>query len=171
MHICGTRGRWVSPAWKPDLYLKTCAYLFRWFNISLILILLMFSSTGNHRGPQWPESKVKTFIFLIHKKWCRLWIDAVYCIIHIWIAIMSHDTNYKSTLYVLSFSEEHKHDLTFYVIPPHWFDTGSWNPSSCKARTYVLYLVNIMAADDLAMQGARASETMILIMLNWINLD
>ena len=26
--------------------------------------------------------------------------------------------------------------FTFYVIPPHWYDTGSWNPSSSMTRTY-----------------------------------
>ena len=30
-------------------------------------------------------------------------------------------------------------------------------------------MVDIIAADDLAMQGARASANMIFIMLNWIN--
>ena len=40
--------------------------------------------------------------------------------------------------------------------------TGSWNPLSCKTRTYLFYIVNIMGADVLATQGARASATMIL---------
>ena len=66
------------------------------------------------------------------------------------------------TLYVLNFSEGRKHIFTFHVIPPHWYDTGSWNPSSNKTRTYLFYMVNIMTADVLAMQGARASATMIL---------
>ena len=52
--------------------------------------------------------------------------------------------------------------FTFYVIPPNWYHTGSWNPSSTKTRAYLLYIVNIMAADVLATQGARASATMIL---------
>ena len=45
--------------------------------------------------------------------------------------------------------KEQKHIFTFYVIPPHWYDTGSWNPSSCKTRTrtYLFYIVNITAAD------------------------
>ena len=33
-----------------------------------------------------------------------------------------------------------------YVIPPHWYDTVSWNPSSCKTRTYLFYIVNITAS-------------------------
>ena len=49
-----------------------------------------------------------------------------------------------------------------HVIPPHWHDTGSWNPSSSRTRTYIFYTVNIMGADVLATQGARASATMIL---------
>ena len=71
-------------------------------------------------------------------------------------------TNYGLTLCLLFFQREHKHIFTFYVIPPHWFDTGSWNPSSSRTGTYLFYLVNIMAADVLVMQGARASATMIL---------
>ena len=46
-----------------------------------------------------------------------------------------------------------------YIIPPHWHDTGSWNPSSCKTRTYWFYSVNIAGADVLATQGATASAT------------
>ena len=30
------------------------------------------------------------------------------------------------------------------------------NPFPCKTRTYLIYLVNIMGAEVLAMQGARA---------------
>ena len=33
-----------------------------------------------------------------------------------------------------------KHIFTFYVIPPHWYDTGSWNPSSIRTRTYPFYM-------------------------------
>ena len=52
--------------------------------------------------------------------------------------------------------------ITFYVFPPHWHNTGSWNPSFCKTRKCLFYINNIMAADDLATQGARASATMLL---------
>ena len=41
--------------------------------------------------------------------------------------------------------------------------------SSCKTMTYLFYVFNKMAADDLATQGARASATMILTLLNRIN--
>ena len=50
-----------------------------------------------------------------------------------------------------------KHIFPFYVIPPHWYDTGGWNPSSNKTRTYSFYIVSIMAAGVLATQGARTS--------------
>ena len=71
--------------------------------------------------------------------------------------------NVISTLCVLNFSEEtKKHTFTFYVIALRWCDTGSWNPSSSKTRTYLFYIVNIMAAEVLATKGARASATMIL---------
>ena len=49
--------------------------------------------------------------------------------------------------YMLNFQWEQKHTFIFYVIPP---------------MTYLFYIVNTMAADVLAMQGARASATMIL---------
>ena len=65
-------------------------------------------------------------------------------------------------LYAKFLQREQKHIFTFYVIPPCWHDTGNWNPSLSKTRTYLFYIVNIMAADVLATQGARASATMIL---------
>ena len=55
--------------------------------------------------------------------------------------------------------------LTFHVISPHWHGTGSWNPSSSRTRSYLFYIVNIMGADVLVMQGAGASATMILTWL------
>ena len=67
------------------------------------------------------------------------------------------------------FHRKHKKLFTNYIIPPHWHDTGSWNPSPCKTRTCQFYIVNIMVADVLATQGARASATMILTMLSQIN--
>ena len=59
------------------------------------------------------------------------------------------------------FQGEHKHIFTIYVIPPHWYDTASWNSFSSKTKTYVFYIVNIMAVDILAKQGARELITMI----------
>ena len=37
------------------------------------------------------------------------------------------------TLYVLFFFQSwQNHRFTFYVIPPHWHNSGFWNPSSSK---------------------------------------
>ena len=63
------------------------------------------------------------------------------------------------------FPRKHKKVSMIYFIPPYWHDTGSWNPASCKTRTYLFYIVSIMGADVLVMQGARASASMILTML------
>ena len=46
-------------------------------------------------------------------------------------------------------------------------DAGGWNTSAWKIRTYLSYRVNIMAADDLVMQGARASAGMVLTSFSW----
>ena len=73
-------------------------------------------------------------------------------------------------LHAKFFQREQNHILTFYVIPPIWHGTGSWNPSSSKTRTYLFYIINIMGADAMATQGARAAATMILTMLNRISL-
>ena len=45
----------------------------------------------------------------------------------------------------------------------------SWKPSSSMTRTYLFYIVNIMGADVLATQGARALAAMIFTMFNRIN--
>ena len=74
------------------------------------------------------------------------------------------------TLYVLNFSEGTKRIFTFYVIPPHWHDTGSWNPSSSMTRTYIIYIVNIRVANVLATRGARATANRIFPMFDQINL-
>ena len=57
-----------------------------------------------------------------------------------------------------------KHKIVFiiHILPPHWHDTGSWNPSSCRTITYIFYVVNIMGADVLVTQGARVSATIIM---------
>ena len=52
--------------------------------------------------------------------------------------------------------QKHKHVFTISIIPPHWHDTGSWNPSSCKTKSCLFHIANIMAADDLATQGTWA---------------
>ena len=72
-------------------------------------------------------------------------------------------------VYMLNFLEGTKHIFTFCVIPPYWHDAGSWNLLFSKIRTYLLYIINIMGVDVLMMVGARASATIILPMLNWMN--
>ena len=54
------------------------------------------------------------------------------------------------------------HVFIISIIPPYRYDTGSWNPFLWKKRTYLFYIVNIVDADDLMTQGARASATLIL---------
>ena len=56
-----------------------------------------------------------------------------------------------------------------YILCSSSRDTGSRNPSSSKTRNELFYIVNIMDADVLATQGARASASIIFTMLNWIN--
>ena len=57
-------------------------------------------------------------------------------------------------------------------IPPTWPRTGSWNHASYKKHVFLPlavlynYMVYIMGADVLTMQGSKASATMILTMLN-----
>ena len=46
----------------------------------------------------------------------------------------SSNTSWKSikpSVYSI-FHRKYKNISTIYIIPPHWHDTGSWNPSSCK---------------------------------------
>ena len=50
----------------------------------------------------------------------------------------------------INFHGKHDSVFTIYIIPPHKHDTGSWNASSCKTRTYLFYIVNIMGVDALA---------------------
>ena len=72
-------------------------------------------------------------------------------------------------LYMLIFSEGTKSYIYVYILchssTLKWH-VGSWNASSSKLRIYLFYMLNIMGADDLAMQGARESTTMILTYLN-----
>ena len=58
------------------------------------------------------------------------------------------------------FQREHQHIFTHHAIVPHWHDSGRWNHSSCQTRTYLFYIVSIMAAD----------ANMMFIMLNQLNL-
>ena len=66
------------------------------------------------------------------------------------------------------FQREQNHLFTLYVIFSYWHGTG-WNSSSSKTRKYLFCMVNIMGADVLATQGARASATTIFTMKKQIN--
>ena len=44
------------------------------------------------------------------------------------------------------------------ILPPHWHAKGSWNHSFFKTGTHLVGIVNIIAADDLATQGARHQQ-------------
>ena len=46
-----------------------------------------------------------------------------------------------------------KHTLLFRtnIISAQWLDTDNWNPSPCKTKTYVFYIVNIIGARASAM--------------------
>ena len=67
------------------------------------------------------------------------------------------------------FQRKHKHVFTCYVIPPHGLDASGLNLSSCKAMTYLFYIVNITGVDVLAPCVARTSSTMICTLLDRIN--
>ena len=67
------------------------------------------------------------------------------------------------------FFRRNKKNVYLYFISFLHTDTGSWNPSSSTTRTYLFYIVNIMCADVLATQGARASATMTFTMMDRIN--
>ena len=59
--------------------------------------------------------------------------------------------------------EKHKHIFIFYYISTLISDgTDSKNPSSWKIAAVSFYIVNIIVADDLATQGAKASAAMVL---------
>ena len=55
-------------------------------------------------------------------------------------------------LRAISFIGNIKNTFTIYVIPPHWHDTCSCNPFSCKPRTYLFYIINIMLDNVIATQ-------------------
>ena len=75
-------------------------------------------------------------------RWCVL-NDRLACL-GLAVSMYGMLRHWGLTLYIRFFPREHKHILTFYVIPPHWYYTGSWNPSAIKTRTYLFYIINIM---------------------------
>ena len=92
------------------------------------------------------------------------WLIFPVCCVLLWL-----DIKQLNPLHAELFIGNKKNVSTIDIFPLHWHDTGSWNPSSSKTRTYLLYIATIMAADVLVMQGAMASAARIFTMLNWIN--
>ena len=95
------------------------------------------------------------------------------CVLHVlWLSscLRLNECEKLKPLRTQFFWGNKKHTFTFYVIPPHWYNTGyntgGWNPSSNKTRTYPFYRVNIVVAGVLATQGARPSAAMLLTQLN-----
>ena len=101
---------------------------------------------------------------------CLIWALGGKLVLSWWDSTVLASVGFWLTLYMLNFSAEPIICIYNFYIPPHWQDIGSWNPSSCKTRTCLFHTANIMAADDLATQGARTSAAMILTKLNRDNL-
>ena len=56
--------------------------------------------------------------------------------------------------------------FAFSIISWHWDGTGRWNPCSWNTGISLSWMVNIMVADGLATQEARASTAMVLTQLS-----
>ena len=87
-----------------------------------------------------------------------------WCFCFIYITLTYHVSN--NPLWAIFFIRKRKNVSTIHIIPSHWHGTGTWNPSSCRARTCLFYIANVVGAIVLATQGARASSTMIFTLLN-----
>ena len=61
------------------------------------------------------------------------------------------------------FWENIQNILIFSIISQHWHGTGYCKPSPWKKRTYVSYIIYIVAAVDWVAQEARAPAAMILM--------
>ena len=84
-----------------------------------------------------------------------VWIKHCYwCMFSIWINTWNAEVR------------KYKNIFEFSIISQHWVRVGIWNHSSWKTRTPLSYIVKIMAADALVMQGTRASVAMVLTLLS-----
>ena len=70
-----------------------------------------------------------------------------------------HYINPSGMKYIL---ENIKYIFVIYIISHNWDSAGTWNLTLWKTNTYWSYVVNTMAADELAIQEARASKTVVL---------
>ena len=55
-----------------------------------------------------------------------------------------------------------KNTIAFSIVPWQWEGTSASNSATRKMRTSLSYSVNTIVADDLALQGTRASTTMVI---------
>ena len=124
-----------------------------YFYILIQISLKLVPSNPIHKNPALVH--VKVWYWRVGKPLLKQWwpISLMY---------LPASPSLSDLTFTWSFQMEHKHIFTFYIIPLHCYDTGSWNPSSSKTRTNLFCIVNIMGADVLARQGARTSATMIL---------
>ena len=116
----------------------------------------------------WSQLKISTIVtrtmLMTHAQWC-IWFELRrWAINSSWWQLLYQSLHpFLHPLHAKFFRGNIKHIFKFHVTPLLWYDTGSWNLSLNKTRTYPFYLVNIMAARVLATQGARTSAGMILI--------
>ena len=109
---------------------------------------------------------------VLHFSGCRMSCHCVKCLdstgVKQWPLITP---NHHSSLYHIYiqqiYTRKHKDLYIFVSISQNRDGAYSWNPSSWKTGTHVCCIVNIMAGNDLAMQGARALTAMVLIQLSW----
>ena len=94
-------------------------------------------ATSHYLGQCWPRSVSPNGV--TRPQWVKFWMD--------WM--------------------KHENIFAFSIISWYWDGPGRWNPLSWKSRTSLSNIVNNMAADDLAMQGARVSAAMILTLSFW----
>ena len=73
-----------------------------------------------------------------------------------WFIDHSNLTPYFSWIYF----KKYKNIFAFSIFSSNWGTVDSWNLSSWNMRIYGSYVINVMAADDLATQGARSSAAM-----------
>ena len=102
------------------------------------------SQIARSMGPIWgPRGADRTQVGPMLAPWTLL------SFLHIWFCCVLF-SGYINPLHAKFLRGNMKHIFTFYVITPHWYDTGTWNPFSSKTRTYIFYFVNILPADVLA---------------------
>ena len=105
-------------------------------------------------------------LLMISQHWFRLWLGAVRQQAITWANV---DPDLCRHMVLLGQDELRNHQNTFisHFTPWHWNVADCQNELQRKTKISTLYSDNIMAADDLATQGARASVAMVLPKLSW----